>query len=151
MFDLEEYLPRDLMRKVDTASMAVGLEVRSPLLSRTVVSRACATPIDALMPRGQRKGLLRSVARRYLPDSIVDRPKQGFAIPIGNWFRTDFGGMKSLLLDVLNSTDPFPESKLGISINRRAVNRMVLEHMRCKRDHSQRLYMLMVLGIWAKT
>jgi asparagine synthase (glutamine-hydrolysing) len=106
------------------------------------------------MPRGQRKGLLRAVARKYLPPSIVDRPKQGFAIPIGDWFRTDYGGMKTLLLDTLNSTDPFPADLpadlLGLELNRRFIQRMIDEHMNSRRDHSQRLYMLLVLAIWAK-
>lgn len=148
--DVLEYLPCDLLRKSDTASMQVALELRAPFLSLDLARAALRADVACLMPRGQRKGLLREVARRYLPDSIVDRPKQGFAIPIGDWFRTGYGGMKTLLLDTINSADPFPESKLGISLNRNAVNRLVDEHMQKKRDHSQRLYMLMVLGIWAR-
>ncbi len=149
--DALNYLPLDLLRKSDTASMHTALELRAPFLSRDVARAVLAADLESLMPNGERKGLLRSVARRYLPDSIVDRPKQGFAIPIGDWFRTDYGGMKTLLLDTLNSADPFPESKLGLSIKRNAVARLVDEHMQKKRDHSQRLYMLMVLGIWARS
>ena len=108
------------------------------------------------MPRGQRKGLLRQVARKYLPSEIVDRPKQGFAIPIGEWFRTDYGGMRTLLLDHLNSAEPWGPPSLGIDLNMKFVRQMLDEHMgtgmsgRVKRDHSQRLYMLLVLSIWAK-
>jgi asparagine synthase (glutamine-hydrolysing) len=105
---------------------------------------------DVLMPDGERKGLLKQVARKYLPDSIVDRPKMGFSIPIGKWFRTDYGGMKQLLLDTLGGPDPFPEDLLGITINRRFVATMVEDHMSRRRDHSQRLYMLLVLAIWAE-
>jgi asparagine synthase (glutamine-hydrolysing) len=149
-FDFAAYLPYDLMSKVDTASMSVALEVRAPLLANSVVRSALAEPLDSLMPRGQRKGLLRQVARKYLPAEIVDRPKQGFAIPIGEWFRTDYGGMRQLLLDHLNSAEPWGPPSLGIDLNMKFVRQMLDEHMSQKRDHSQRLYMLLVLSIWAK-
>jgi asparagine synthase (glutamine-hydrolysing) len=155
-FDFSYYLSYDLMCKVDTASMNVALEVRSPMLANDVVAAALAEPISSLMPRGRRKGLLRQVARKYLPSEIVDRPKQGFAIPIGEWFRTDYGGMKQLLMDHLNSAEPWGPPSLGIDLNMNFVRRMLDEHMgtgmsgRVTRDHSQRLYMLLVLSIWAK-
>jgi asparagine synthase (glutamine-hydrolysing) len=148
--DLMFYLPEDLLRKTDTASMSVGLEVRAPFLARELVDRMIRVRPDVLMPDGERKGLLKQVARKYLPDSIVDRPKMGFSIPIGKWFRTDYGGMKQLLLDTLGGPDPFPEDLLGITINRRFVATMVEDHMSRRRDHSQRLYMLLVLAIWAE-
>lgn len=147
--DLTGYLPEDLLRKTDTASMSVGLEVRAPFLARELVDRMIRVRPDVLMPDGERKGLLKQVARKYLPDSIVDRPKMGFSIPIGEWFRTDYGGMRQLLLDTLDNPDPFPEDLLGITINRRFVAQMVNDHMSRGRDHSQRLYMLLVLAIWS--
>ncbi len=158
--DFTHYLPDDLLRKTDTASMAVGLEVRVPFLAKELVEAALRTPLDILMPHGQRKGLLKQVARRYLPDHIVDRPKQGFAIPIGEWFRSDYGGMRQLLYDHLHSTDPFPGlAEAGVELNMKFVERMLREHDAAGeksinpwhgRDHSQRLYMLLVLSIWAK-
>lgn len=158
--DFEHYLPDDLLRKTDTASMAVALEVRAPFLARDLVEAALRTPLFVLMPRGQRKGLLKQVARRYLPDHIVDRPKQGFAIPIGDWFRTDYGGMRQLLYDHLDSADPFPGlAEAGVAINMAFVRTMLRQHDAAGekslnpwhgRDHSQRLYMLLVLSIWAK-
>ncbi len=148
--DLCSYLPDDLLRKTDTASMAVGLEVRCPFLAPGVAGPALRAPADLLMPRGQRKGLLRAVARKYFPSEIVDRPKQGFAIPIGDWFRSDYGSMKQLLMDHLESAEPWGSPSLGIDLNMKFVRRMLDEHMNHKRDHSQRLYMLLVLSIWAK-
>lgn len=145
----ESYLSQDLLLKTDTASMSVALEVRAPFLARELVDRMIRVRPDVLMPDGERKGLLKAVARKYLPEEIVNRPKMGFSIPIGEWFRTDYGGMKQLLLDTLNSTDPFPEDLLGIKINRVYVAKMIADHMDRKRDHSQRLYMLLVLAIWA--
>lgn len=149
-WDFDHYLPDDLLLKVDTASMAVALEARTPFLGSEVMEAALAAPLDVLMPRGERKGLLKQVARRYLPAEIVDRPKQGFAIPIGEWFRSGFGGMKALLMDHLNSVEPFGPPRLGIDLNRRYIQQMVDEHMNNRRDHGQRLYMLLVLSIWAK-
>ncbi|HZW07417.1 MAG TPA: asparagine synthase C-terminal domain-containing protein [Phycisphaerales bacterium] len=155
-FDLMFYLPCDLMRKSDTASMSVALEARSPMLARELANMCMDASVDSLMPRGQRKGLLRAVARRHLPAHIVDRPKMGFAIPIGDWFRTDYGGLRTLLLDHMNSTEPFGPPSLGIDLNMAFVRQMLDEHLGTgksglvTRDHSQRLYMLLVLSIWAK-
>lgn len=159
--DFLHYLPDDLLRKTDTASMAVALEVRSPFFARDLIEAALRTPLDVLMPGGERKGLLKQVARRYLPGRVVDRPKRGFAIPIGSWFRTDYGGMRTLLLDHLTSDDPFPGlDNAGVHINRSFVHQMLREHDAAGeasrsnpwhgRDHSQRLYMLLVLSIWSR-
>jgi len=155
-FDRLFYLPCDLLRKTDSASMSVALEVRAPMLEARLSRAAINAPMASLMPGGQRKGLLRAVARKYLPAEIVDRPKQGFAIPIGDWFRSDYGGMKQLLMDHLSSANPWGPASLGIDLNMKFVRQMLDEHMgtgmsgRVVRDHSQRLYMLLVLSIWAK-
>ncbi len=155
-FDRMFYLPEDLLRKTDTASMASALEVRAPFLQRELAKAAMNAPLSSLMPHGQRKGLLRQVARKYLPAEIVDRPKMGFAIPIGEWFRSDYGGLGTMLLDHLNSTEPFGPPSLGIDLNMKFIRQMLDEHLgtgpsgQIKRDHSQRLYMLLVLSIWAK-
>ncbi|MEO0631606.1 MAG: asparagine synthase C-terminal domain-containing protein, partial [Planctomycetota bacterium] len=159
-YDFEHYLPDDLLRKTDTASMAVGLEVRAPFLARELVEAALRTPLNVLMPKGERKGLLKQVARTYLPEHIVSRPKRGFAIPIGDWFRSDYGGMRTLLYDHLESTEPFPGlAEAGVELNMEFVRQMLREHDAAGekslnpwhgRDHSQRLYMLLVLSIWSK-
>jgi asparagine synthase (glutamine-hydrolysing) len=154
--DLMNYLPDDLLCKVDTASMAVTngasavpLEVRCPFLDRELVGAALAAPTSQLMPGGRsasRKGLLREIARKYLPDDIVDRPKMGFAIPVGEWFRNDFGNMQTLLLEHLN------DRKLieSLLLNFDAVQSMIDEHMHGKVDHGQRLFTLLTLTMWAR-
>lgn len=151
-FDLLNYLPNDLLRKTDTASMACGLEVRCPFLDRDLAAAVLAMPVDELIPGGERKGLLRRIARKYLPKECVDRPKMGFAIPIGEWFRSDDlphkgSGMKTLLLDHLNSAEPFGP----IQLNRKTVQRFIDEHLSGKRDHGQRLFTLLTLSIWARS
>ena len=160
LFDLDRYLPGDLLRKSDTASMGAALELRAPFLAARLAAAAIGTPINTLMPHGQRKGLLRAIARRYLPAEIVDRPKMGFAIPIGEWFRTDYGGMRQLLYDHLEAPDPFPGlDEAGVELNRDFIRQMLREHEAAGersinpwhgRDHSQRLYMLLVLSIWCR-
>jgi asparagine synthase (glutamine-hydrolysing) len=143
--DLGGYLPHDLLCKVDAASMAVALEVRCPFLDRDLADVLTAAPIERLIPGRRRKGLLRHIARAHLPASAVDRRKMGFAIPIGDWFRTDFGGLRVLLLDHLHSAEPFGP----IHLDRLAVRRLLDEHMSGRRDHSQRLFCLLTLSIWA--
>jgi hypothetical protein len=71
----------------------------------------------------------------------------GFAIPIGEWFRNDYGGMRTLLLDHLSSSEPFG----AIQLNRKAVQRFINEHMTGKRESGQRLFTLLTLSIWARS
>jgi asparagine synthase (glutamine-hydrolysing) len=152
-FDLWRYLPYDLLRKVDVASMAVpgSLEVRCPMLDRELATAAIRAPADQLLTDGQRKGLLRLIARRHLPTEIVDRPKMGFAIPIGEWFRSDDlpargSRVKSLLMEHLLAADAFGP----FDLNRAAVRRLVDEHMTARRDHGHRLFALLTLAMWVR-
>ena len=122
------------------------------------------TPLDVLMPpkngQPERKGLLKRIARAYLRGHIIDRPKQGFAIPIGDWFRTDYGGMRTLLHDHLRSADPFPGlADAGVELDLGFVRTLMDEHDAAGerssnpwhgRDHSQRLYTLLVLSVWCR-
>src|SRR5690606_9608636 len=85
-WDLAHYLPFELLRKLDRASMASALEVRCPMLDAQVCELAARLPTDVLMPAGRPKGLLRELAGRLVPPAIARRPKRGFAIPIGRWF-----------------------------------------------------------------
>lgn len=146
-FDLFRYLPDDLLRKGDTASMSVALELRSPLLARGMVELAAAAPAQSLLATG-RKGLLKQVALRYLPQEVVSRPKRGFGVPIGVWLRQNTGGMRDLMNDVFDAQDPWPASSLGIEIRRDAAHRLRRAHLDGREEHGQRLAMLVVLGIW---
>ncbi|MEM1165879.1 MAG: asparagine synthase-related protein, partial [Planctomycetota bacterium] len=99
-WDIANYLPGDLLRKVDTASMLAGVEVRCPFLDSAVADAALATPIRLHRKDGRGKYLLRQMLYERLPRELVDRPKAGFSIPIGDWFRTDFGGMRTLMMEL---------------------------------------------------
>jgi asparagine synthase (glutamine-hydrolysing) len=141
-WDLVHYLPFDLLRKVDRASMAVGLEVRCPLLDTQVCDLAGHLPTSVLMPNGKPKGLLRKVAASLdLPRQIVLRKKRGFALPIGEWFRGPL--RQSLVQHIL-------EGRLtSLGINRYAVERLIEEHQRKHTDHTHRLFALLMLSMWA--
>lgn len=149
-FDLLFALPADMLRKTDAGSMACALEVRAPMLDSGVAALGLGASRRSLMPAGRRKGLLREVASRYLPREIVDRRKMGFAIPIGAWFREDLGGLGTLLRDVLRGGEAFPPEIIGAEIDLAYVDDLVREHMDARRDHAQRLYMLLVLAVWCR-
>ncbi|MEJ5975663.1 XrtA/PEP-CTERM system amidotransferase [Novosphingobium sp. PS1R-30] len=85
--DLKFWLPGDILTKVDRASMAVGLEAREPLLDHRLIEFAASMPERLRTQRGQGKWLMKKAMRRYLPDDILYRPKQGFVTPISQWFR----------------------------------------------------------------
>jgi asparagine synthase (glutamine-hydrolysing) len=143
--DFERNLPWDLLRKVDAASMACALEVRSPFLDTALVEFALSLPLETLAPGLKRKDLLKRVAGRYLPRELLDRPKMGFAIPLGEWFRSDFGGMRTLLRDTLESADPFR----GLPIEQTGVRTLLREHEAGSANHEHRLFALLTLALWA--
>src|SRR6185295_11248283 len=85
--DTMSYLPDDLLVKVDRATMAHGLEARSPLLDHQLVEFCAAFPVEYKIRRGETKYLLKAAMRDRLPASILQRPKMGFGVPIDQWFR----------------------------------------------------------------
>lgn len=141
-WDATHYLPFDLLRKVDRASMAVGLEVRCPLLDSLVVSYARSLPLKTILHQGKPKGILRTLLSHHLPESITRRPKRGFAVPIGLWFRSS---LRDLLADHL-----FDGSLRAIGLEDKPIRRWFEEHTQSKADHTHRLYALLSLSLWSK-
>jgi asparagine synthase (glutamine-hydrolysing) len=141
--DLDTYLADDLLAKVDVTSMAHSLEVRSPLLDHELMELAAGLP-PALKRRGaEGKIALRAAARPWLPDAILDRPKQGFGVPLGRWLR---GELRSLPEEVL--LDPATIER-GI-VDPAGVRRLVDEH-RQGLPREQRLWALISLELWFRT
>jgi asparagine synthase (glutamine-hydrolysing) len=133
------YLADDVLQKVDRASMLHGLEVRAPLLDHEVVALARALPTRHKLRRTQTKRLLRQLARQRLPAAIVDRPKQGFAMPLGGWLR---GPLRGWLTDML------APARLGPWLEPNEVNRLVREHLDGHADHRKPLWALLSFASW---
>ena len=87
--DVNTYLPGDLITKIDIATMAYALEARSPLLDHELMEFAASIPAELKVRGREKKWIFREALRGWLPDEILDRPKQGFSVPIADWFRND--------------------------------------------------------------
>jgi asparagine synthase (glutamine-hydrolysing) len=140
-FDFETYLPEDVLTKVDRMSMAHSIESRVPLLDNEVIEFAASLPSRFKIRDGRRKHVLKRALAPLLPPEILDRRKQGFGVPVGVWFR---GGLASLFSDVLNA----PRTRQRGYFEPRFVDRLVREHLSGTRDHSLRLWQLVVFELW---
>jgi len=141
LFDQRNYLPGDVLWKVDCAAMAVGLEVRSPFLDHQVVALANRLPEADLIRGSQGKWMLRRMFADLLPPQIAARRKKGFGVPIGRWFNAD---LADLLNDTLDERQSFSRQYLDQPILRRLRH----EHHAGTRDHTYRLFALLMLEIW---
>lgn len=141
--DMQTYLPCDLMHKVDTASMAHGLECRQPLLDHRVVELAIAMPRRWKYRRGRGKWILRKMFGNSLPAAVFRRQKMGFGVPLDYWFRAE---LKEFVRDVL--LDPRTLSRGYFQAE--AVERLVREHQQERRDHSDRLWCLLFFELWQR-
>jgi asparagine synthase (glutamine-hydrolysing) len=141
--DRETYLPGDLLTKVDRCSMLHALEVRSPFMDHDLVRFASTLTTPQLL-KGGPKRMLREAFANDLPAWVFKRKKMGFAVPIGDWFRTS---LRAMLHDHLFAADSFAAGHF----NQAVVRRLVEEHETQRVDHSQRLYALLMLELWWKT
>ena len=146
--DLLTYLPNDILTKVDRASMAVGLEARSPLLDHRVAELAAQMP-QSVKVRGRSAKWPLKAARwsedfARLPDGFLERRKTGFGVPLGPWFR---GELRSLLDDVLLSDRAAARGWFRPG----AVRSLIEQHAAGRWDHSARLWCLLMLELWCRT
>lgn len=139
--DIHTYLPDDLLVKVDIASMAHGLEARSPLLDHTLMEWAARIPSTQKMEGGVTKSILKSALEPFLPNDILYRPKMGFGVPIDEWLK---GELKEFAHDILLS----PHARQRGLITPAYVESMLDEHCSGIRLHHTRLWALLMLELW---
>ena len=140
-FDFETYLPEDVLVKVDRMSMAHSIESRVPLLDNEVIDFAASLPARFKIREGRRKHVLKRALEPLLPAGILNRRKQGFGVPLGNWFR---GGLTGLFSDVLDA----PRTRQRGYFEPAFVSRLLREHLTGQRDHTSRLWQLLVFELW---
>ena len=141
-FDAETYLPEDVLAKVDRMSMAHSIESRVPLLDNEVIAFASSLPASLKIKDGRRKHVLKEVAATLLPSEILNRRKQGFGVPLGVWFR---GNLRELFSDTLLSATAQQRGYFQPAFVRRILD----EHLSGRRDHTLRLWQLVVFERWA--
>ena len=139
--DMCGYLPGDVLVKVDRASMAVGLEARCPLLDHRVVEFALRLPARMKVRGPVSKWLLRQVLRRYVPDSLFERPKAGFNVPIGAWLA---GPLRPWAEDVLASARHRDDGVL----DQGRVAQAWREHLACRADRGNELWAILMYQAW---
>jgi asparagine synthase (glutamine-hydrolysing) len=141
--DFAAYLPGDLLVKVDIATMANSLELRSPLLDVNVVEWGVSLPRRYKIKGFETKHILKDVARSLVPAELIDRPKMGFGIPRAEWLRT---GMREMLVDTLTDRTATQRGWFNPS----EVRKVIDTHM-AGEDKDNLLWPMLMLELWART
>jgi len=142
-FDSKLYLPGDILMKVDRAAMASSLESREPLLDHRVMEFGLSLPERLRIDGRQTKVLLARLARKLVPVEAIDRPKQGFSVPLDQWFRGELAPMvRGILLDDTTRTRGW--------LDPAGVERTLREHQDGKARHGTTLWGLLMLELWAR-
>jgi asparagine synthase (glutamine-hydrolysing) len=141
--DFVAYLPGDLLVKVDIATMANSLELRSPMLDVNVVEWGVSLPRKYKIKGLETKHILKEVARSLVPAEMIDRPKMGFGIPRAEWLRS---GMKEMVVDTLTDTTATQRGWF----NSTEVKKIIDIHM-AGEDKDNLLWPMLMLELWART
>lgn len=139
--DIETYLADDILPKVDRASMAVGLEVRSPFLDQRLIAAALEFPSRTGLQNGG-KDVLKRILEKHVPRALFERPKQGFGIPIESWFR---GPLRDVLREY---TNPERTRRRGL-LNPHALASYVQAHLDGRRNFARKLHAVVAFEVWA--
>lgn len=141
--DLQTYLPCALMTKVDIASMAHSLEARQPFLDYRLVEWAAALPSSFKLKGKQGKYILKQTFFDMIPAQIWGRPKMGFGVPIGKWFKTT---LRDRTYDALCASD----TRINAFFRPEAIKRLIDSHMRDQENQAYRLWNLLMLELWMR-
>jgi asparagine synthase (glutamine-hydrolysing) len=141
--DFKTYLPDQLLTKMDTSTMAVSLEARSPLLDKTLIEYSAMIPNHLRIKGYTTKYLLKKLASRYVPKEVLYRRKRGFVMPAANWLQGDLMGQVQHVL----TSDSFRDRGW---FNPDFVSRMLQEHQTQQQNWSEQIWTLLVLEVWAK-
>lgn len=139
--DSRTYLPGDILTKVDRMSMAVSLEARAPLLDHKLIDFVTGIPASLKLSGLETKYLLKQSVKDIVPKEILNRPKQGFGVPIQEWINQQ---LRSRIRDTLSDTRTLQRGY----INPAYLNVLLDEHDRGRRDHSMRLWALLMFELW---
>jgi len=139
--DLKTYLADDILTKVDRMSMAVSIEARVPLLDYHIVEFAMNLPPYMKLKGPRTKSILRNAVKDLLPALVLEKPKEGFSIPMKHWLTTS---LKPMMLDLL-SKDSLQQHGY---FNHQVVAKWMQEHLQGRVNHSHRLWALMVFEMW---
>jgi asparagine synthase (glutamine-hydrolysing) len=139
--DMARYLPSDILVKLDRASLAASLEARSPFLDHRMVEFAWRLPTSVKVHRGQGKWLLRKVLRRYLPEPLFERPKQGFDVPIGAWLA---GPLREWADELLNTSRIQRDGLLDAG----RVTACWRGYLSGQREHAGELWAILMVQAW---
>jgi asparagine synthase (glutamine-hydrolysing) len=139
--DLLSYLPEDLLVKVDRASMAHGLECRSPLLDHVLLEFACRLPSKWKIRRARSKRIFKEAVSSLFPPGFLDRPKMGFSVPIGEWFKSEWKSwISATLLD-----GPLVRRSI---LDRSELHAVIAEHESGERNREALIWNLAMLSLW---
>jgi asparagine synthase (glutamine-hydrolysing) len=139
--DTKTYLTADILTKVDRMSMATSLEMRCPVLDHEFVEWVAGLPIKYKFRGGVRKYIFKELAKRLgIPSALLDRRKQGFALPLVHWMRDELKDMLSILLE--------PRTLQRGYFKPDAIRRILNEHFSHRRDHSRALWLLLIFELW---
>lgn len=142
-WDIQSYLPDDILVKTDRASMASSLETRVPFLDYRLVEFALRTPLHFKIRGGRTKWLLRELLGRYLPNTRFDRPKQGFSLPLDEWLRGPLRDWAESLLS------PASLETSGL-LDCYRVRRTWEEHLSGRHNHQRALWTILMLQEWIR-
>jgi asparagine synthase (glutamine-hydrolysing) len=140
-YDTMTYLPDDILCKLDRAAMSSSLETRCPFLDHRVFEFAWQIPLKFKINRDHGKQILRSLLYQYVPQKLIDRPKAGFAIPVGKWLCGPLKNWAETLLEESNL------EKQGF-FHPAAVRQLWNEHQSNQRDHTTKIWAILMFQIW---